>query len=90
MYAKRCPWDAALTIDAVLQHINKPPLEISAVVPKIDGEIAETIMKGLKSNPDDRWQNVADMVNIFRSAEARLVKAARAAAARRAARDSAQ
>lgn len=87
MYAKRCPWDAAMTIDAVLQHINKPPLEITAVVPRIDKIVAETIMKGLKANPDDRWQHVSEMVNLFRESEARLVKAAREAAARRAARD---
>lgn len=83
MYSRRFPWDAALTIDAVLQHINKPPKQIKDLVPGIDDEIAETIMKGLESNPADRWQHASDMVRRFRSAEARLVRAARAALAKR-------
>ncbi|MCA9057368.1 MAG: protein kinase [Planctomycetaceae bacterium] len=84
MYTKRFPWDASLTIDAALQHINKPPVQIKELIPAIDDQIAATIMKGLESNPDDRWQSAAEMVTQFREAEARLVKAARAAAAARA------
>ncbi|MFM7037323.1 MAG: serine/threonine protein kinase [Planctomycetaceae bacterium] len=82
MYAKRFPWDAALTIDAVLQHINKPPVEITTVVQGIDKQIAAAIMKGLRANPDDRWQKVSEMVAEIRDAEARLVRLAREAAAK--------
>jgi serine/threonine protein kinase len=85
MYTKRFPWDAALTIDAVLQHINKPPVEITTLVQGIDKQIAAAIMKGLKANPDERWQKVSEMVAEIRDAEARLVKLAREAAARAAA-----
>lgn len=81
MYTKRFPWEAAMTIDAVLQHINKPPLQISTLVPSIDKQIAAAIMKGLESNPDDRWQTVSAMVAEIRDAEARLVRVAREAAA---------
>ncbi|HCP10894.1 MAG TPA: serine/threonine protein kinase [Planctomycetaceae bacterium] len=84
MYSKRFPWDAALTIDAVLQHINKPPLEITTIVPGIDSQIAAAIMKGLKANPDERWQKIGDMVAEIREAEMRLVKLAREAAAAKA------
>lgn len=77
MYAKRHPWDAALTLDAVTQHINKPPIVLKELVPGIDDQIQDTIMKGLETNPDDRWQRVSDMVAEFRKAEARLVKATR-------------
>jgi hypothetical protein len=85
MYTKRFPWDAALTIDAVLQHINKPPLEITTLVPGIDRQIAAAIMKGLRANPDERWQKVGEMVSEIREAESRLVKLAREAAAKAAA-----
>jgi serine/threonine protein kinase len=85
MYTKRFPWDAALTIDAVLQHINKPPVEITTLVQGIDKQIAAAIMKGLKANPDERWQKVSEMVAEIRDAEARLVKLAREAAAKAAA-----
>ena len=81
MYTRRTPWDAALTIDAVLQHINKPPIQVTELLPNIDAQIAAAIMKGLEADPDRRWQNVADMVTEIREAEARLVLAARQAAA---------
>lgn len=84
MYTKRYPWDAALTIDAVLQHINKPPIALSTLVPTIDKQIEAAIMKGLAASPDDRWQTVSEMVGEIREAEARLVRAAREAAAARA------
>ena len=77
MYTKRHPWDAALTLDAVVQHINKPPKPIKELVPKIDDQIAATIMKGLEARPEDRWQTAAEMGNAFREAEARLVAAAK-------------
>ena len=75
LYTKRHPWDAAMTIDAVLQHINIPPINIKTLVPRIDSQIAETIMRGLNANPADRWQTVSDMVDEFRQVEKRLVAA---------------
>lgn len=84
MYTKRYPWDAALTIDAVLQHINKPPIPLTTLIPTIDRQVASAIMKGLEASPDDRWQNVSEMVGEIRDAEARLVQQARRAAATRA------
>jgi serine/threonine protein kinase len=84
MYTKRFPWDAALTIDAVLQHINKPPVDITTLLPGIDRQVAAAIMKGLQANPDERWQKIGDMVSEIREAEVRLVKLAREAAAARA------
>lgn len=81
MYTKRFPWDAALTIDAVMQHINKPPVELTDLIPNIDKQVAAAIMKGLEADPDRRWQKVSDMVTEIREAEARLVLAARKAAA---------
>lgn len=81
MYTKRFPWDAALTIDAVMQHINKPPIELTTLLPNIDKQIAAAIMKGLEADPNRRWQKVSDMVAEIREAEARMVQAARKAAA---------
>ena len=81
MYTKRFPWDAAMTIDAVMQHINKPPIELTTLLPNIDKQIAAAIMKGLEADPDRRWQKVTDMVAEIREAEARMVQVARKAAA---------
>jgi eukaryotic-like serine/threonine-protein kinase len=74
MYANRHPWDAALTLDAVMQHINQPPVDLLELVPKMDRQIADTIMKGLALDPDNRWQKVEEMTNEFRAAEVRLVQ----------------
>jgi hypothetical protein len=41
-------------------------------------------MKGLAANPDERWQTVSEMVGEIREAEARMVRAAREAAAAKA------
>jgi serine/threonine protein kinase len=84
MYTKRYPWDSALTIDAVLQHINKPPIALSTLIPTIDKQVEAAIMKGLAANPDERWQTVSEMVGEIREAEARMVRAAREAAAAKA------
>ena len=75
MYANRHPWDAAQTLDAVMQHINQPPVPLKELVPKVDDQIAETIMKGLMIDPNERWQTIDEMVQQFRKAEVRLVKA---------------
>lgn len=77
MYTKRFPWGAAETLETVMQHINNPPVDIRTIVPEIDEQIAETIMKGLAADPDRRWPDVRSMVREFRDVNSRL-KAGRA------------
>jgi serine/threonine protein kinase len=75
MYTRRHPWKAAETIEAVLQHINTPPLDIRKAVPDIDDQVADAIMKGLAINPADRWSSIDPMIYQFREAEERLAPA---------------
>jgi serine/threonine protein kinase len=72
MYAKRQPWEAAQTLEAVLQHMNTPPLDIREAVPGIDEQVAAAIMKGLALDPKDRWQTIDPMIYQFREAQERL------------------
>lgn len=72
MYTNRMPWDTGDTLESVMQAINKPPRDIRKLVPKINTQIAETIMEGLQQNPDDRWQSAAEMADEFREVQARL------------------
>ncbi len=72
MYTKQLPWETAETIDAVLQHVNKPPKDIREFVDGIDEEIASTIMKGLERDPNDRWRNMSEMLQPLRRAQQRL------------------
>ncbi|MFK7777613.1 MAG: serine/threonine-protein kinase [Gimesia sp.] len=62
MLTKRLPWEAAETLDAVLQHINTPPEKIQNILPDLNIQLAETIMKGLELYPQDRWQTMTEML----------------------------
>jgi eukaryotic-like serine/threonine-protein kinase len=72
MFTKRLPWDAAETLETVMQHINTPPADIRELVDDIDEQVAETIMRGLERNPKDRWATITRMLVQFRKALARL------------------
>lgn len=74
MYAKRFPWEAAESLEAVMQHINNPATDIREVVKNIDDQVADTIMKGLEASPGNRWSRISDMLKEFREAEARLAQ----------------
>jgi serine/threonine protein kinase len=66
MWAKRRPWDAAESLEAVTQTINVPPAPLRKLVPKMSKTIAETIMQGLAVRPEDRWQTIGEMLVPFR------------------------
>ena len=72
MYTRRLPWEGAETLEMVMQHINNPPADIRKLVPDIDEQVAATIMKGLETDPRNRWRSVREMVNEFREARKRL------------------
>lgn len=74
MFAKRLPWEAAETIDAVVQHINNPPDDLRTYCPEIDERISDTIMKGLSTEPRDRWQSMGAMLEPFRAIRAGATK----------------
>lgn len=77
MYAKRLPWEAAETLDAVVQHINKPPDDLRVHVPDVDPRIADVIMKGLAIDPRDRWQSMGAMLEPLREVRAESQKTRR-------------
>jgi serine/threonine protein kinase len=68
MYTGTLPWEAAETLEMVLQHINQPPTDIREHVPDIDEKVAETIMRGIAPRPDDRWSRVKQMTEAFQEA----------------------
>jgi serine/threonine protein kinase len=72
MFARRLPWEAAETLEAVLQHMNTRPLDIREAVPGIDEQVAAVIMKGLALDPKERWQKIDPMIYQFREAQERL------------------
>ena len=68
MLTKRLPWEAAETLDAVLQHINTPPEDIQKLLPDLAPKVAEAIMKGLELYPQDRWQTMEEMLEQLKEA----------------------
>ncbi len=77
MFTKRLPWDSAESLEAIVQHINKPPNDIRSFAPHIDEEVAATIMKGLEREPQDRWQTMEEMLIPLRKALKRSRDAAK-------------
>ena len=72
MYTKKMPWPPGDTLEAVMQHINKPPRNIRELAPDLDEQVAAAIMKGLEPNPDRRWGTARKMADEFRDAGKRL------------------
>lgn len=72
MFTKRLPWEGGETLEMVLQHINTPAEDIRKLCPEIDDQVAETIMRGLKAYPDDRWSTMTEMLEPLREAHKRL------------------
>lgn len=72
MFTKDLPWETGETLESVLHHINQPPRDIRDHCKGIDEELAATIMKGLETDPRDRWQSVSEMLQPIRAARQRL------------------
>jgi eukaryotic-like serine/threonine-protein kinase len=72
MYTQKMPWPPGDTLEAIMQHINKPPRNIRELVPELDEQVAAAIMKGLAPDPDRRWQSARKMASEFRAAGERL------------------
>lgn len=72
MHTRQLPWDSGDTLESVLQHINSPPRDIQKLLPDLDSQVAETIMKGLERDPRDRWPSVRAMLEEFHAAATRL------------------
>ena len=68
MYTRELPWPGGETLEAVVQHINLAPKELKSLVPEIDPRVAKTIMKGLATQPADRWQTMGQMLQPLREA----------------------
>lgn len=61
LLAGTLPWEATESLQAALQHINEPPLDIREQRPDLDEKLAEIIMKGLARDPSERWQKIAEL-----------------------------
>lgn len=75
MFTNEHPWNVSgETIEIVVLLINKPPKDLRELEPRVDDQIADTIMRGLEADPYNRWQTVGEMVEQFEEAQLRLAK----------------
>ncbi|MEZ6045483.1 MAG: serine/threonine-protein kinase [Planctomycetaceae bacterium] len=72
MVTRKLPWDAEDSYESVVKYINSPPNDIRVYAPKLDEELAETIMQGAAANPSDRFQSANEMVEKFAGIYRRL------------------
>jgi eukaryotic-like serine/threonine-protein kinase len=74
MYCKELPWPSitGASLEMMLKRINQKPRDIRELVPKIDDQIANAIMRGLEAEPQARWQTVSVMLAELRQAYHRL------------------
>jgi eukaryotic-like serine/threonine-protein kinase len=74
MYSRDLPWPSitGATLEMMLKRINQKPRDIRELVPNIDDQIANAIMRGLESDPRDRWESVSPMLAELRQAYHRL------------------
>ena len=75
MCTKRLPWDAAKSLEAIMQHLNSPPVDIREVDPTIDDGIADVIMRGIAVDRSERWQSAREMAGAFRAIQNRQARA---------------
>src|SRR3984885_12749345 len=74
MYCKELPWPSitGATLEMMLKRINTKPRDIRELVPKLDDQIANAIMRGLEAEPQNRWPTVSEMLAELRQAYHRL------------------
>lgn len=62
MVTGQVPFQATKTFDMLLKHISEPPPSPRALVPEIPEALEHIILRALAKEPDERYQNMADMV----------------------------
>jgi eukaryotic-like serine/threonine-protein kinase len=71
MWTKRFPWEVGSS-EAVMLRVNQPPADIREHAEGIDHEIAEIIMRGLETQPADRWPSMSKLLEALEEANQRL------------------
>ena len=66
LFAFELPWARGSDGMAAMSHGASEPPPISQYYPKIDLRLQAAIMKCIKSEPEDRYQNVGDFLNAIR------------------------
>jgi len=58
----RLPYESTQSLQAVLQHVNQPPIDPREVRPELDETIRRVLLKGLERDPKARWQSMVEFI----------------------------
>jgi serine/threonine protein kinase len=74
IWARDLPWPSitGASLEMVLKRINQKPRDLKELAPEVDSQVATAVMRGLESEPRDRWPSMTEMLAEFREAEKRL------------------
>jgi len=72
MCTGKLPWEKATSLEAIMQHLHSPPVQIRSLAPDLDEEVAEIIMRGIEVDRSRRWQSAREMTDALRTAQERL------------------
>ncbi len=61
MLSGQLPYKGESPIEWALKHINEEPISIKKVLPEIDDDLADIVMKTLAKDPDDRFENIEEL-----------------------------
>lgn len=60
------PWDAAESLQSMLQHLNSPPKDVRELNPEVSDKVARIVAKGLERDPNERFQTMDHMIAALR------------------------
>jgi serine/threonine-protein kinase len=61
MLTGELPYKGDTPIEWALKHINEEPTPIRKVLPEIDSDLADIVMKTLSKRPDDRFETIDEL-----------------------------
>lgn len=61
MCSGKFPWPSGNTLDEVQSHFSNPPTDLREMAPDVDKRLSTVIMRGLETNPAQRWQSINQM-----------------------------
>ncbi len=60
MLSGKLPFEGETPIEWALKHINDKPIQIKKVLPEINQDLADIVMKCLQKDPDDRFVDIEE------------------------------
>ncbi len=62
MVTGQVPFQAAGTFNMLLKHISEPPPSLRSLAPEVPEALERIVLRALAKEPEERYQNMADMV----------------------------